>query len=127
MKWPEFFPDSCPPQDSSSATGIVYRLINGQVPKEYDFKPYRQLYPDRVFDIPECQACSLSVYTDKADVVRLKKRIPATRNKKVACGSLNSSCGKLKPTPSKENSHHSWWVPTDLQPWLTFETVTVES
>ena len=126
MKWPEFFPESCPPQDSSDATGGVYRLINGSTPGKRDFKSYREINPSKPYEVPECQVCSLSVYTDKAGIIQLKNRVPATRKKSVSYGELNASYGKIKHTPYKGDSHHSWWVTPESQPWLIFKRITME-
>jgi hypothetical protein len=106
-----------------AASGIVYRLIRGANPTSGDFKSYRELYPERIFYAPECQVCGLSVYTDIADVERLKRRVPATRKKKVSYGELTREFGMLLHTPSFEDSHHSWWLPVGIQPWLHFKTL----
>jgi len=120
MEWPDFFPSDCPPSDSKPASGIVYRLIDGTTPKERDFKSYRELYPTRQFPVPECQSCSLSVYSDEKDIDRLRRRIPATRKKKLSWGELNSSFGRILHTPRNGDTHHSWWLPDGKEPWLSF-------
>lgn len=123
MQWPDFFPDECPPDNSESATGIVFRLISGNKPKEKDFLSYRELYPSKKFKLPECRVCSLSVYKLADDIERLKRRVPATRKKKLSKGSLSSKYGKIKHTPTQGDSHHSWWRTENSQPWLRFEVI----
>jgi len=123
MQWPNYFPSGCPYEDSFLAAGAVYRLINKKAPEERDFLSYRLLYPDKVFNVPECIACGLSIYTDVEDIERLKRRVPATRNKRVTVGILHESLGKMKPTGHDEASHHTWWVPLGSQPWLLFSVI----
>ncbi len=127
MTWPNFFPTNCPPDDVTSAYGVtVYRLINGNSPKATDFKSYRELHPGREFKVPECQVCSISVYTSFDDINRLKKRIPSIRKKKVSKGVPVEPAGVLKHTPSNEDSHHSWWIPEGAKPWFNFEVLACE-
>ena len=129
MKWPAHFPENCPPVDSEPASGYVYRLIEGTIPDEMDFKPYRELSPDRNFAASECQACGLSVYRDLKDVRQLRNRVPRMRRKSVAVGALSPDLGRILNTPSLSyQSHHTWWQPEDedMKPWRWFRVVTIE-
>ena len=123
MNWPTFFPRNCPPAESKAAAGIVYRLINRTTPGPEDFKSHRERFPNRIFS-SECQACGLSVYTDKDDIARLKKRIPGMRAKQVASGKLDANSGQLLHTSSAEVSHHTWWLPLGVEPWHDFQVVS---
>lgn len=127
VHWPDYFPQDCPPQDSRPALGEVYRLINGALPNENDFKSYRQR-GRKISAAPfgECQACGLSVYTDVEDVSRLKNRIPSQRKKVIVVGMLHPGLGKILPTPShNEKSHHTWWVPEGCAPCDVFSIYPV--
>jgi hypothetical protein len=123
MQWPDYFPDDCPPAEAQPASGQVHRLIAGQGPTNQDFRPYREIYPMRKFDAPECMVCGLSVYRDIADIARLKARVPAMRKRLIADGVLQPSLGKILHTPGREKSHHTWWTPVGAEPWLIFEVM----
>ena len=117
MEWGENFPDHCPPHDSVSGSFKVYRFLEGNGIDSSDFLTVRDKVPNRKFPEieKECRACSLSVFTDRSEVLSLQRRVPRWR-KAVAIGQLNVTSGKLKHTPSPQtnNSHHSWWVPKDV-------------
>ncbi|MCP2726873.1 hypothetical protein [Limnofasciculus baicalensis] len=78
MEWPDHFPSGCPPQNANNASGEVYRLIKHDSPTPKDFKSWREENKEK--DCPngvtECQACGLSVYTEKADACRVIRTIP---------------------------------------------------
>ncbi|MDQ7034387.1 MAG: hypothetical protein Q9P01_05995, partial [Anaerolineae bacterium] len=97
--------------------------------KATNFKSYRELYPEREFRVPECQAVGLSVYTDIKDIGSLIRRNPALRKKRgrnklqLAKGDVTSDWGKIKNTRSIELSHHTWWIPLGKEPWEIFVLV----
>jgi hypothetical protein len=118
MVWGKHFPEDCPPQDAVPQAVTVYRFLEGDRIQSSDFLTVRDKAPDRKFPEveKECRACSLSVFVDREEVLRLQRRVPRWR-KAVAIGQLDESSGKLKHTPSPQthNSHHSWWVPVEGQ------------
>ena len=117
MEWGEHFPNACPPDDAVTGSFTVYRFLEGAAIHSSDFLTVRDKAPDRKFPEveKECRACSLSVFTDRVEVLRLQRRVPRWR-KAIAIGQLDATSGKLKHTPSPQtnNSHHSWWVPKDV-------------
>jgi hypothetical protein len=117
MEWSANFPDHCPPQDAIKGSFRVYRFLQGNEITSSDFLTVRDKAPDRKFPEieKECRACSLSVFTDRDEVLSLQRRVPRWR-KSIAIGQLEVTSGKLKHTPSPQtnNSHHSWWMPTDV-------------
>lgn len=117
MEWGEHFPNYCPPDDAVTGAFTVYRFLEGNVIQSSDFLTVRDKAPDRKFPEieKECRACSLSVFIDRDEVLRLQRRVPRWR-KAIAIGHLKETSGKLKHTPSPQtnNSHHSWWVPKDV-------------
>lgn len=122
MKWPDYFPDNCPPKDAKPATGIVYRLLRQKKVKKSDFKP-RILSNLPRFDGKECEESGLSVYKNLDDMYRLQKFIPGMRKRVPAKGELIPEMGQIKPTPREGNSHHTWWVPLGVAPWDSFEII----
>lgn len=129
MTWPPFFPDSCPPDESEPAAGIVFRLTATETPSEEDFKSHRELYPTRQYSVPECEACGLSVYRNIEDVRRAIAIVPALRSKKIAQGELRAEFGRIKHTPKNNQygaSHHTWWKPINQAPWSDFVVIPPE-
>lgn len=130
MQWPDHFPQNCPPEDAREPSEQVYRLISQDSPTPEDFKTVREQNPGRPFpeNEKECRACAVSVYTSIDDLSRINRRTGRFRNAKVAVGNLTSELGQIKHTPSppeKNNSHHSWWVPTGVKAYTLFKAVEV--
>jgi hypothetical protein len=124
MKFPDFFPDSCPPSDSVSANGDFYRVVNdkdGRTLKKEHLKSHREKQPNRTFppDYAECELCSVSLLKDLEEAKSFAKfllALPSNRNNigRIAYGTLSAEMGKIKHTPKPESnqlSHHDWWYP----------------
>lgn len=126
MDWPTFYPEDCPPEDAVLANGTVYRLVGNNIINEYDFWSQRELRPDATFrDVTECQACGVSVFTDLAEIEAVNRNPYMRRKKKkIAVGHLDASMGEMKHTPSRQNrSHHTWWIPANIDPTANFEAI----
>lgn len=125
MPYPEHFPEGCPPADSDTATGEIYRFISKKhdKPMPEDFRSWREQNPGKTIsgDITECQACGLSVYTCYDEVKRLTPLIPKLRKMKLAKGVFNEGMGRIKNTPSLNSKlHYTWWIPKNSKPWEYF-------
>ena len=71
-----------------------------------------------------CKGCGVSVYTKLQDIKRLKGRYKRKFGKhKIAEGELDAKFGMIQNTPSKEVSHHTWWVPVRAEPWTVFNII----
>jgi hypothetical protein len=133
MNYPEHFPHDCPPDESDVASGEFYRFIKKthEIPLQEDFLSWREENPSKPSptQIPECQACGISVYSSLDDVINLPNRIPRFRKMKVAKGSLNNDLGKIKNTPSLNTgkSHHTWWIPKNCEPWKSFKIIDLSN
>ena len=126
MQWPDYFPNDCPPEDAQAATGDVYRLVKQNPPEARDFIPLREK-TGKDFGEQECQACGLSVFRSFDDAVGVKNRGRGMGNRLIAKGSLSRHLGKVKQTPSRAfgQSHNTWWVPTEVEPWSVFHVVQI--
>jgi len=127
MEWSKILPNSCPPNDAESKSIVVYRFLKSESIEPQHFLTVRELAPNRPFpDLEkECRACSLSVLTDKEEVIRLQKTVPRFRQP-AAVGKLQENSGKVKHTPSAgqaNSSHHSWWIPTNVNPCDLFNEI----
>jgi hypothetical protein len=130
MEWPTHFPPACPPVDAECKSITVYRFLDDDddVTNPKNFLTVRESSPGRVFKPTEkeCRACSLSIFTNKEEAVRLQKAIPRWR-KPFAEGELDIDSGKIKhtPSPGSNNSHHSWWVPVNIKSWQLFHNIVM--
>ncbi len=126
MEWSKQFPESCPPSDAECKSMSIYRFLKDNEITPSHFLTVRESDPNRKFpeSEKECRACSLSVFTNREEVIRLQKTVPRWR-KPAAIGRLEENLGKVKHTPSSgtNNSHHSWWVPSDVKPWKLFHEI----
>jgi len=128
MAYSKHFPDNCPPSESDMADGEFYRFIKkaNAKPHPKDFLSWRQEFPDKECpaSLSECQACGVSIYSLLDDARNLPLRIPRFRNMKIAKGILSGELGRIKHTPTRnENSHNTWWIPEDGEPWKVFEII----
>ncbi len=128
MEWRDHLPHDCPPSDAKPAKDNFYRLIKSQhaYPCAEDFRSWREDNVEKELPkgITECQACGLSILQSLEDVHRLQRRVPAFRRNVPAMGSLTPDLGRVKHTPTpRENSHHTWWVSKESQPWEFFKLV----
>ncbi len=115
MEWPDHFPENCPPPEATEARGIAYRLVKNNPPEDGDFISHKLLHPEEGYKGKTCQACGISVYRDKNDLLKMQNRIPAMRGGHIAEGNLNPDIGKILATPSHGNSHHTLWVFSGIQ------------
>jgi hypothetical protein len=92
------------------------RLVKQIPPTAADFLSYAQLYPRRDFGRRKCKSAGVSVYKDFEDVVRCRNRTSGLRHHKIAHIELASEHGLLKhtPEPTFPDSHHTWWIPSDV-------------
>ena len=124
MEWPHFYPENCPPMNTKPASGKVYRLVRNDPVQAEDFRAFFEENPRWFRNKPTttvCKGCGLSVYTDLQDIKQLKDRYKRKFGKyKIAEGELDAKFGMIQNTPSKEESHHTWWVPVKAEPWTVF-------
>ncbi len=126
--WPSFFPPQCPPLEAKDASGEVFRLVCSNPPSVGDFECWAQRHPKKWMG--NCQASGLSVFTSKSDLLRMTRRVRGLVNGKsspeklIASANLSSEAGKLLPTPTDGNSHHTWWSPADFDCAAIFKVVT---
>ncbi len=127
LQWPDYYPENCPPEAAKSASGTVYRLVQSDPPQSEDFIP---LYIDKPENFERkpisevCQGCGVSVCKDKQDIERLQSSSGKMRKRHIAEGELNPTLGVIKHTPSRKyKSHHTWWVPIGIKPWVVFHVV----
>lgn len=127
MEWPHFYPVNCPPAEAQPASGKVYRLVQNDPAQPEDFRTFFEENSRWFTNKPTttvCKGCGVSVYTELQDIKRLKDRYKRKFGKyKIAEGELDAKFGMIQNTPSKEVSHHTWWVPVRAEPWTVFNII----
>jgi hypothetical protein len=109
MTFLEPLPPGCPPAEGLEIKGPqdVYRLVRTNPASLDDFRSQRAEKPDATFNgVTECQACGVSVHTDRSDTLRLLK-LPGLRGRLVARITLDAGAGVLLQTG--RSTHHTWW------------------
>ncbi len=107
-RFPDFFPDGCPPDKAQPADGMVYRLVENDPPANQDFVCHVELYPKKDYRRSGnlCQACAISVFEDRRDLEEMRKRNPAFQDRKIAAGSLASDHGVMDKDSRKQFGYH---------------------
>jgi hypothetical protein len=102
----------------------VFRLVRSNPPSAIDFESWAEVHPKKWMG--NCKASGLSVFTAKADVLRLGRRVPGLSvvEDLIASASLVPQAGKLMHTPRNGNSHHTWWAPDGFDHVAAFKVVT---
>jgi hypothetical protein len=108
MSYREPLPEGCPPEaaDEIAASREVFRLVRSNPPTVDDFKSQRAEKPEAVFQVSECQACGLSVFTERRDSERALK-LPKLRGRLICHLELEAGAGRIQQTGRP--SHHTWW------------------
>jgi len=109
MNWFEPLPNECPPKEAVDTEGlVVYRITASDPPTAYDFQSHRMRFPNKTFQVDECQAMSLSVHDDYEAAVDVTK-LPSFKKKTnfIKEISLKKDDGLIKQTGSA--NHYSWW------------------
>lgn len=101
--------ENCPPSSAEHKDiDEVYRLTLNNPPTEEDFQSHIESgkkFPPGL----ECVAASVSVFKDKEDAERQKKKIPVFKNKGyISKGSIQSNTGVI--VESSKSSHIDWWI-----------------
>lgn len=113
MNYREELPKGCPPLDSMDISSDldVLRLTKSIPPTDGDFMSQRAEKPDAKFQVDECQARGLSVFTEQKDATNALK-LPALKGRHICKIKLMAGSGKIKQTGRP--SHHTWWPYKDF-------------
>ena len=108
MSYRELLPEQCPPEAAEEITTPreVFRLVRNNSPTLDDFKSQRAEKPDAIFNVTECQARGLSVFTEHRDSERALK-LPRLRGCLICQLQLEAGAGRIQQTGRP--SHHTWW------------------
>jgi hypothetical protein len=108
MSYRETLPEGCPPVEAAEITNtqVVFRVVKDRPPVAEDFLSQRALKPTAKFQVSECQARGLSVFTRKQDCANLL-RLAHMRGRQIAKVILEAGAGRIQQTG--QPSHHTWW------------------
>jgi hypothetical protein len=106
MDWFEPLPSECPPKKAIPTESITVYRITANPPKKEDFHSHRKIYPNKVFTVDSCIACSLSVFDTEEVAIKLIK-LPRFKNKVVTELQLTIDDGVILKTSGAH--HYSWW------------------
>lgn len=122
MTYRESLPDDCPPGEAQEIDSpwVVYRLVRTSPPTDDDFRSQRAEKPKARFNVCECRARGVSVYTDRLDAED-QKRKSRLKSRLVCRVTLTPGAGRIKKTSGP--SHHTWWPYYDYDILTTCQLV----
>lgn len=133
-RYPEDYPENCPPIVGDHFPEKCFRLIpRSTACKRKDFLSTYDcnghVYKD---GIDKCGQRSISVFSDKTDAFNVVLQHPKIQQKYVATLKIGFEDGVFKPTPDPANgySHLDWWVSNSFDmnnSCLKVETVVQEA
>lgn len=113
MSFRERLPEGCPPTEAYGLleTLTVFRLVWGDPPSDDDFKSQRAERPGNQFDVSECQARGLSVFSDARDAKK-RLKLPKFKGRMLCTVTLDKGAGYIQRT--NRMSHLTWWPLADF-------------
>ena len=126
QKYPEYFPQGCPPEDAEKGDKELYRFCKGITTEKSDFVSYYINNPEKYKN--KVNSYGLSVFGSIDDCLSAYRKSPYIFGKyrSISKGNTNIERGSYKNTPSKSNlAHITWWVCDGVKPETFFVTVHV--
>ena len=110
----EPLPENCPPEEAAEISNrrIVFRLVRNNPPMDADFRSQRAENPEADFNIGECIARGLSVFSERS-VLERQLRKPRHRGKAICQVTLERGAGFIKQT-GQNRHHYTWWPLSDF-------------
>jgi hypothetical protein len=106
MKFPDDWPEGCPPEDAEPAAGQVFRLVKSNPHSAADFASHHEL--GTLPKGPACLRCGLSIFRTREDADHQHRAYPKL-GRHVASGMLEAKHGVAKPTQGRQPTHTTWW------------------
>jgi hypothetical protein len=121
-RFPEYFPDGCPPEDAEPGDILVYRMCENNPANEQDFLSHVLKFPAKDYS-RNILAHGVSVFIDVAEMIKFRNSVPAFRKrmKYTSFRKTFKDSGVIKSTPEKNKSHLTWWLYKDFQPHTIFQ------
>lgn len=109
----EPLPEGCPTVEAEEITAsrIVFRIVRSDPPTGDDFRSQRANSRNNQFNVSECQARGLSVFSEFQQAAKQLKR-PTLRGAMVGRVALENGAGYILQTGQK--AHYTWWPFADF-------------
>jgi hypothetical protein len=124
LRFPDWFPASCPPEAAVDASGVVFRFVTNNPVDPGDFQSHHELGLARTAN--PCSRCSLSIFDDKdaarTKLKQLRGRYPDRFGLHIAEGTLTAEFGKMKQDGGNR-SHFEWWAYDGVERHRPFRVV----
>ncbi|MBP2032716.1 hypothetical protein J2Z42_001390 [Clostridium algifaecis] len=121
-KFPEFFPNLCPPKEAKEENILVYRLTKNSPATEKDFLSHVLLYPNKKYT--DIKAYGLSVFEDYNEIKNALNLNPRLRKfKYISYGNTFEYTGVILRTSNERSnykSHITWWLYKNIYPHTYF-------
>ena len=119
MKFPDYFPEGCPPSDTIEEELSVYRIARYNPINIKDFQVNFIKTPGK-FD-HDVRAYGLSVYEDIESLEKCRSKVPGLRRRKhIYKATTKNEYGKIKRTPNEFGKHITWWLYEQTDPLEIF-------
>lgn len=111
-KFPDDFPEGCPPPEAKAEDmDNVYRAVESNPPTEDDFQRWRDEWPKKYVRIKgnrKIQANGLSFNKKKEELADVLKKVPGLGRKKkyIAVGMIKKEFGVTLDTPTQDSPNH---------------------
>ncbi len=120
MKYPNYFPQGCPPDDAVAKEIDAYRICKSSIITHSDFLSF---YEEGKKIYGNILGYGISIFSNINEAYTVLK-MPAHRKEYIAKGITNSDCGVIKYTPSsKHSSHYTWWLYENATPEKYFQII----
>ncbi|BCH65032.1 hypothetical protein RvVAT039_22480 [Agrobacterium vitis] len=100
---------NCPPDDASSANGIIYKVVkkHPMASNEFDSDVERKV---KNTDDKNCQCWGCSVWVDQNGIDTALTLFPFWKKRYIVASAVNGGDGVIKHTPSNlQPRHHTFW------------------
>lgn len=121
LKFPDYFPPECPPEEAEEREIEVYRLCRKNKVMASDFESFYQKRPEKFQGMIE--SYGLSVFPSKKDCEKAQQKSPNLRRfRGCSHGITYKYTGKILNTPNHNNpSHITWWLYEGVEPHTYFQ------
>ncbi len=104
--FPIDWPDGCPPDGATTASGPYVRIVRSNPPTAEDFVTHRE--SGKLRKAPECLRAGLSTFLTLADAERMTMLLPVLGDH-LAVGQLGADYGRSMLTQGRQPTHTTLW------------------
>ncbi|WP_214684809.1 hypothetical protein [Exiguobacterium sp. s155] len=125
-KFPDYFPQSCPPLKQKKGNLTVYRIVESNTIKAREFIPIGE--KKKRYLSQSCNSFGISLITNPDDLktaLNYFAQNDMKRKNKAAIGIITPDSGVYAHAPSQNvgSSHINWWTYIDVKPHTFFNEI----